>query len=162
SSSRGAPPGSRRPRRDPQRGYWGARPELDWIAATSLATLVFVEATSARRSDGGCRRPANVRLFVVGIAECDAESRTSRLVLPVLRLLALGGRLAGDAEPRERQKRQPAVADVLLARVADPVRSGADPGERVVDRRELVAVTVREQEPKLALTVVGGRIVDVG
>jgi len=49
SSSRAAPPGSRRPRRDPQRGYWGARPELDWIAATSLATLVFVEATSARR-----------------------------------------------------------------------------------------------------------------
>ena len=62
---------------------------------------------------------------------------------------------------REGERFEPTLGDVGLAALADAVRALVDAGERVVDRLQLVAIAVGQDEVDLAITCIAREVVGV-
>src|SRR5439155_27227669 len=102
-----------------------------------------------------------LRRFLVDVARADAAVGTVLLEpLHGLRLLLPLG-LAADAEAGEGQGLESALGDVRLTALAHTVGAVLDARERVVDRLELVAITVGEDQVGLAVARVAREVVGV-
>src|SRR5690606_38101758 len=88
----------------------------------------------ARRESRASRRPERRAMEEMSTAVRGSERRRAS-VSPLL-----GERLAVDAQRRLRDRAQTLRRDRLAARLAYPIAAGSDPGERVLDRAQLVDV----------------------
>jgi hypothetical protein len=102
------------------------------------------------------RRGAASLPFFVEVGRAETPVGAVVLAAAILLRFGLPVGLTLHAEPGKRHRLQPPLGDLLLAALADPVGAVLDPIERILDRLQLPAVAVREDEVDLALALLAG------